>query len=71
MKRRDEGITFKKGLVQIFKRKSRNEEIEGVDEFIVSSLSIVKHDFEEKDRAAKAVNEQFFFIEEHSKRDGE
>ena len=69
LKRRDENITFKDGLVEIFRRKRKDEQNEDVDDFIVSSLSIVEHDIEKRERAGKAVDQEMLYIEEHSKRD--
>ncbi|GFH57093.1 hypothetical protein CTEN210_13569 [Chaetoceros tenuissimus] len=70
LKRRDDSITFKQGLVEIFRRKNKDKQVEGVDDFIVSSLSIVKHDIEKRERAGNAVDQQILVsIEEHSKLD--
>ena len=69
LKRRDENITFKDGLVEIFRKKSKEEQNEDVDDFIVSSLSIVKHDIEKRERAGKAMDQEMLYIEDHSKRD--
>jgi hypothetical protein len=69
LKRRDENITFKDGLLEIFRRKSKDEQDGNGDDFIVSSLSIVKYDVEKRERVGNAEDENLFLAEEHSKRD--